>query len=243
MKKHLTLFILILAIFSISHEASAKTYEHRCTGGGTVVSDVSITPKGPFSTKKSVNFQAKGWIKSDCSARKMKMTLKHNEGTELTIIEEDTVGPTDQYPELIPSKNFQSPTVAGKGYKVSFKTSVEEPVEVSQNYSYQAGWRLEGRCTLLPSLPVLARRDQQTLENAKARGVTSVKVTFPVTTDNSQYDPLQFRTTNLVAVFYPDDTEVSIQDFPGQIDHSDGAACSQIVTGDRYDLIKIEEQF
>ncbi len=124
MKKYIT-FIFILAIFSIAHNASADTYEHFCGNGGKVTSNVRITPEGPFSTTPK-QFYAEGYLASTCATRQVKMVVSHDGGPEVVLIPEVLLGPTAQFPIPSATKEFSSKTIAKKGYKVSFKTSVDE---------------------------------------------------------------------------------------------------------------------
>ncbi len=241
MIKYIITFTFILAIFSIAHNASAsvKTYEHRCNDGGIVYSNVSITPEGPFYTASQV-FNAEGYFSSTCSPRKMKMVVYHDDGAEVALIPgpqttETTVkvGLTTQFPMPSARKEFTSKTTpkSNPGYKVSFKTLVEEPdpypyITNLVNYVPPCSFTNELKVNENDGF-IKASRSEEVRQDALNRGVTRSDVTYYFTTRTGT--GAVTKTSTLTGAFFPNDLQINLRlvggDIRNGIDHSDKGAC------------------
>lgn len=123
-----TILLLVIAIFSVSHSASADTYiNHTCNDGGLATATVNITPPGPFLMFYQSNFTASGQIQSTCGPRNMNLTAQNNSGPVYNLIPETFINP-GIYPQYPVTQNFQSPAGAPNIFAVHFKLGVDEPL-------------------------------------------------------------------------------------------------------------------
>ena len=244
---------LIVTGFVFTNPTEAGQYTYGCADGGTVTSNVAISPTGPFSAGSTTPFDVFiSSITSTCSSRAITLTAQNNTGTVHTLVNQTFTGTIGPFFDTV---NFAAPSSAGT-YAVHFITGVDEPVGIYQSYSnFTNLGAIIGICRVygannqgeLETGYFIATRDVDTEQNAAARGVTRVEVDYNITTDNQ--DPPggppggNYQTTHMIATFYPGELEVEVPVVGGHLNHDAGGFCSAIVNGDGYGGTYIQEYF
>jgi hypothetical protein len=115
---------LIVTGFVFTNPTEAGQYTYGCADGGTVTSNVAISPTGPFSAGSTTPFDVFiSSITSTCSSRAITLTAQNNTGTVHTLVNQTFTGTIGPFFDTV---NFAAPSTAGT-YAVHFITGVDEP--------------------------------------------------------------------------------------------------------------------
>ncbi len=125
--------VFIITGFVFSHSASADQYTYFCSDYGTIISDVSISPAGPFTAGNPTSFTASGQLTSTCGTRTVNLTAQNNTGTVITLIPDTSISAGPPFPQPAAFTTFSSPTTASPSYAVHFITGVDEPIQNPEN--------------------------------------------------------------------------------------------------------------
>jgi hypothetical protein len=122
-------FVLIIAGFAFTNNASADQYTYAClSGGGTIITYVGLSPAPPFSPGTSIPVIATAQLVStNCGTKTVRVTGQNNTGTVVNYpnINNVSVG-SGAFPLFTPDTlTFLSPTDAGE-YALNFVTWVDD---------------------------------------------------------------------------------------------------------------------
>ena len=127
---------LIVTGFVFTNPTEAGQYTYGCADGGTVTSNVAISPTGPFSAGSTTPFDVFiSSITSTCSSRAITLTAQNNTGTVHTLVNQTFTGTIGPFFDTV---NFAAPSSAGT-YAVHFITGVDEAAVIYGRIEYWFG--------------------------------------------------------------------------------------------------------